>query len=1276
MKIRKNIQGAISIFLILIMIPMFTFAGVIVDLSRMSSAQIVLSGASDLAMNAAMSDYNKVLKDVYGIFAMSGSDEELNDNLRRYFENSLSNIVDLETSDSYTRDYMNSLCSWFTTAGSESDADFDSLLQITDQSFNAKYVKGSQVSSVPVLKRQILEYMKYRAPVSMATTLLSKFGGFSGFSQQSKVLNNKVKYEKALSALEDPCMNAYQSIKTARDYQYTSSGSKDIQDYIGEYNAAVDSAKSNYKQISWIMVVLAQLEDNQCGTSFDSNGSVYNEIIAKAQEVADNDKKEFEEAAKAEADSKTDSTSSGEETPPPEYSPDWREIFYRQVTEIFNLESVKDKAGVNYCTFSEDGDLWTFQYYESDSNIKKFADDIKARSDQIDYGDCSKDTAKKVMQLQKDINDWVKENEDYIKVLLSVDAYFNSFSSEHSDAWNTIIGENDNIVAFIRGIYNKIIEVSNNVNKYTDTCTGRVNSLASATYSLMNTVYNDTHTQLLNYKSAVKNMETVIEGIETAEEAGNSWEESIDKVKDAGTKQTMMSDYKGSAELMKKAEAEKLNDNVLEINKEFFNGLEEKITGIEFCGNKLYNTSGDFISKYKKAKAVPDSIDSFEKKGDSIYSDKFKNPWGNDKAGESGFITILDDMQASKDENQKFFGYLCEICGNKEDADSSKGEEHTKNKDSLLEYGKTENAEKASGTDLLSGESKSLVQGDFLSGSIYEAILNSEENSEAIDKGPAKDIKDDDNEKVADNAGEMSDGASSFLEKLSNIATEGRDKTYLVEYMTKMFSCYTTNAVTSDMKQDKDGNIQNAEQYIEQTLSGIKLCPENNVYYGAECEYILWGDTNPENCIRNTKLLLFGIRFALNSIYAFTAPDIQSMTFQWAFAIAGWTGFGVPIVQTVLTLALSVAESVCDVTALCSGESVPIYKSASTWVMSPGNIVKEAIEDVGKKAAEVASEKVTNIFDKIQNCAYDAVDDMTKAVEDYIDKMIDDIKGQINASIITPLQNKIKGILNKIDQNWSDGSIVEKELNDFLDELNNSLGVDEDTIIHQCQKEAVKCVKEKTAIISSDIYNETVASTNKSIDEAVKKVNTSINDITNNINGKVDKIISEANKELKSKVDGYINSGEEKVKEKINSALTDYSTKIAGSFPENKDGTKGSNSTNAKSAMLSLTYKEYLYAFMMVGMLGKEENMVARTGQLIQLNMSQGLKEEDLGDENFNLTESYSMISMYACAEVGATFMGMFKQSTSENGETEYKLDYSLNGRTTNTITYNGITGY
>lgn len=49
-RIRKNINGAISIFLVLIMVPMFTFAGTIVDLSRVNSANVVLSGASDLTM--------------------------------------------------------------------------------------------------------------------------------------------------------------------------------------------------------------------------------------------------------------------------------------------------------------------------------------------------------------------------------------------------------------------------------------------------------------------------------------------------------------------------------------------------------------------------------------------------------------------------------------------------------------------------------------------------------------------------------------------------------------------------------------------------------------------------------------------------------------------------------------------------------------------------------------------------------------------------------------------------------------------------------------------------------------------------------------------------------------------------------------------------------------------------------------------------------------------------------------------------------------------------
>lgn len=215
-RIRKNINGAISIFLVLIMVPMFTFAGTIVDLSRVNSANVVLSGASDLTMNAALSDYNEILKDVYGIFAMSATEDDLTNNLERYFNNSLSNISDLDTTDSYTRDYINSLTSWLSTAGSEGSADFDTLINLTNATCDVSYVGGSEVYHSNILKRQILEYMKYRGVVAVSQELINKFSGFSGFDKQSKAIKAKMNYEKELEKVGDSCQTAYNELYEAR----------------------------------------------------------------------------------------------------------------------------------------------------------------------------------------------------------------------------------------------------------------------------------------------------------------------------------------------------------------------------------------------------------------------------------------------------------------------------------------------------------------------------------------------------------------------------------------------------------------------------------------------------------------------------------------------------------------------------------------------------------------------------------------------------------------------------------------------------------------------------------------------------------------------------------------------------------------------------------------------------------------------------------------------------------------------------------------------------
>lgn len=97
----EKTKGSISLFLALIMLPMMTVAGLIVDGARISAAKASLSGAGDLAMNAALSEYDQILYDVYGIFAVSENMEELQNNVSRYFANSIDNTGILNDSDSY-----------------------------------------------------------------------------------------------------------------------------------------------------------------------------------------------------------------------------------------------------------------------------------------------------------------------------------------------------------------------------------------------------------------------------------------------------------------------------------------------------------------------------------------------------------------------------------------------------------------------------------------------------------------------------------------------------------------------------------------------------------------------------------------------------------------------------------------------------------------------------------------------------------------------------------------------------------------------------------------------------------------------------------------------------------------------------------------------------------------------------------------------------------------------------------------------------------------------
>lgn len=1302
-RIRKNINGAISIFLVLIMVPMFTFAGTIVDLSRVNSANVVLSGASDLTMNAALSDYNEILKDVYGIFAMSATEDDLTNNLKRYFNNSLSNISDLDTTDSYTRDYINSLTSWLSTAGSEGSADFDTLIKLTNATCDVSYVGGSEVYHSNILKRQILEYMKYRGVVAVSQELINKFSGFSGFDKQSKAIKAKMNYEKELEKVGDSCQTAYNELYEARKQKHTSV-TQDILGYEIEadcenkielfkdaYLKTVSLAKENYDNISKYLVYIKVLEDTSADKlNVNSNVILYNEISNKSSEATENMGEGLKEGYTVTNEAYTHKGLEG----------------VLSNVEYFKSNNIGLTSGCEMndekTDFNESSDYKGGFY----GTMESFVDDIKSQKSNIN-GELSEDNVIKVYQLKQTINNWINndDNKTYLANIWALKDYF--YSCEGNDC--KINEYFKNIEGFICDI-NDIADYTNNyVNSYKD----KVKSLAVEANKQIRLVFDDCTIMISKYEAIEKDLNAVISDIEAAEKKGDDWKKSIDKVTDNSSKQTMTSDYESEAQPLKKADVEALRDKVIIVNKEFYQDILDRIKSLKYCGNKLaekYDSSkvekADYEKDFKKSKIMPDTVDS-NGMAAAINSAKanFESDTGNSF---KAFCRLLENDEFStksgfttkaQEENQQFFEYLASNFEYKAGTEEEeKSEASDGGKEALIDKGKVTSAkENAKNDKTLSGD----VSSDFLDA----MVTNNSKSQQDIGVDPT-DPEGSSDDNVTDTADSMSDEeTTSFLKALGDIAATERDKLYLVEYMRNMFSCYTTNidpdAGNPNVEEKKDKEVgsqyENKDDF-EKTLSGIAISADNNYYYGGECEYILWGGT-PSSAVNKTKASIFGIRFILNLIYAMSAPDINALTFEWATVIAGWTVFGVPIVQTVLKIALALAESAYDLNQLCLGKSVPLYKSSTTWAMSPQGMIgiakdaaAELIENAAKEAGAYLNDSITNIFDKIENTANNKISEIGDDVKKYMNQTIRDVSDKVINATVTPFMNGIKGVLGKIDSSWGKDKIKE-ELQNCLDKLKEGAT---DDIYGQAKTVAIEYLEGKIGEVTDTIYDslqeaagvksETIIG---KINDLFKTVDSGVNSGTgyiSELNDVISNKITELSGDLKKTVTDTLNSTEDNVKEKLNEALNNFSNelseKVSGGL--DKVGESAPNSktvgdvSNAKAATISLNYKEYLYAFMLIGILANEDNMVARTGYLMQMNISQKMTDAGFNDsdrENFDMTKMYTMVQIHSEADVDSVFMGMFEKKT-VNGEESYSLNFDGDGSSTDRLVYNGFIGY
>lgn len=178
---RKH-DGAISVFLTLILIPTLLFGGVIIDGVRIYGSKNIISGAGDLAMNGALANYDGSLNDAYGLIACASTQDELKKNMQDYFEASL-NANGLTTED-FNKALIN--------------------LELVGESLEAQGIDGTQIWQTEVMKQQILEYMKYRAPVTFVNrAILDKLSNFEGIDKKKEAVDSQINFESELAELQE-----------------------------------------------------------------------------------------------------------------------------------------------------------------------------------------------------------------------------------------------------------------------------------------------------------------------------------------------------------------------------------------------------------------------------------------------------------------------------------------------------------------------------------------------------------------------------------------------------------------------------------------------------------------------------------------------------------------------------------------------------------------------------------------------------------------------------------------------------------------------------------------------------------------------------------------------------------------------------------------------------------------------------------------------------------------------------------------------------------------
>lgn len=1277
MKIFYNKRGSLTVFMAGILTVVIILTTVLIDGGRIILARNIVSGAGDMALNAGLTYYNSVLQDTYGLFAISKNMDELEKNLEVYFN------ATLKSGGLYNQGLVKELVDIALSGRGTQEVSDIMKIKLAKGDFSISQATGANLSNANILRAQVLDYMKYRAPAVIGYGFLEKMNILKSLPAQQKALEDKKDYEKKLKEIQDLCLEIYKLSREYEDYLINATGNFKTPNEIK--NDIYSLGDRNFEYATKDALAYVQVEKLPKVTYNEhwltDNGDLQGGDLEYSMENFESEiadlKTDFYTVTSSLSYSGRIATPKGDASLEYNRFSDYLKYYKRYKTEVYEFQTVVARYNIA-----------EKNYIERRAELEKKKSAYKAKRDE------ENDYAAEIA----DLNNQLKDLDDNWKILK--EWYDKSFVGDWAQTGvNEVVPENYGSSELSSAPLGPNYNVNNLRDKYMKDLKEDIKLLATPQmrnareyhlwFSGLKKRAVDVRDKLVKLKSASEQLQ----------EIADKWNVDIGNMADSGVKNDMRQDYNTKT----KAVIEGYVDEMTKIFTRSIDYSTKVITNLEafkYAGITPATSDDsddewvDSIISYVLSLTNTDTLETvaaLESKQEALHTLGAYMPTGDNDLlflnfettipakipkvveKDDGYEVVESEFIYKEPRLRNFLGVECydsKAPYSESETENTDGKYYvdplfaflernsiaTKPEDEASEY-KEKRKNMIKGSDIDNTPEPVQISG----AKIADVMNTSAQAAQIMDAGTVESLQGSKADDLADNALKASKEAISGFDKIGDILVGGRDKLYLMAYTTTMFSCYTTNR--------EEGRGTN-----EKTLSGVPFSEKNNEAYRAEQEYILLGSPSLEENVNGVKLRIFGVRFLLNAIYAYTSDsELRNETFAMATMIAGWTGFGVPLVQNILLLAAALTESVLDINDLTSGKEVALYKNPSVWRSRFSGMVQNVVQTAAGE-----------LYKKMNEYTDEAKESFNHTLDNYVDNMVDTTTETIITSIQTPIQEKVLWCIAQVGD-ARDG--LEDRLREAVKESFNLMQADIEAEVPNGGLVAKAKLEAFKAINTSDNQNrlvgyamEAIGITKENINEVTETVNNNIKNffddkrtfLKDKINSIIDK--SQLKKKLKTNIGNALDAANSNAQEAINNTINEFNKEFEGAGGDALtigDGDKKlelNGFDKTKASVFNMSYKDYLMVFLAIQYLIDEQSVICRMGNLIQTNAS---KEGSLyyAGEGFSMQTATVLLQVEAKAEIKPVFL---QNEKINNNNEKFKLD----GQFGYPINYKGVLGY